>query len=235
MKKKRKVHINKPVEVLVITFLSVTLLVLGFLKITSLSSPTCANSISCINDLSGDYSQNTLGYYMSHQVQSPQLARSDTSDQALLGATTSSKHIFVDLSIQHLYAYEDNKLVYDFLVSSGKSGKTPTGDFTTWIKLKYTRMAGGSKANGTFYDLPNVPYTMYFYNDKVPKSMGYGLHGAYWHHNFGHPMSHGCINLSPENSRSLYEWANPPSTSNVTYATPENPGTPLTIYGVAPL
>ncbi len=32
------------------------------------------------------------------------------------------------------------------------------------------------------------PWVMYFYQD-------YGIHGAYWHNNFGHMMSHGCVNM----------------------------------------
>jgi lipoprotein-anchoring transpeptidase ErfK/SrfK len=39
---------------------------------------------------------------------------------------------------------------------------------------------------------------MYFYES-------YGLHGTYWHHNFGHPMSHGCVNLKTEDAQWLYE------------------------------
>ena len=61
-------------------------------------------------------------------------------------------------------------------------------------------MKGGSKALGTFYDLANVPYVMYYYQ-------GYGIHGAYWHNNFGHPMSHGCINMRPEEAGIVYSWA----------------------------
>jgi lipoprotein-anchoring transpeptidase ErfK/SrfK len=75
---------------------------------------------------------------------------------------------------------------------------------------------------------------MYFYNDENSKTAGYSLHGAYWHNNFGHPMSHGCVNISVENAGKLYYWANPPTTSNTTYATNENPGTLVTIYGQAP-
>ena len=63
-------------------------------------------------------------------------------------------------------------------------------------------MAGGSGADA--YDLPNVPYVMYFYQD-------YGLHGAYWHNNFGHPMSHGCVNERIVDAKALYEWADGPS------------------------
>jgi lipoprotein-anchoring transpeptidase ErfK/SrfK len=41
---------------------------------------------------------------------------------------------------------------------------------------------------------------MYFYK-------GYALHGTYWHHNFGHPMSHGCVNLVTADAQWLYNWA----------------------------
>ena len=53
---------------------------------------------------------------------------------------------------------------------------------------------------GPGYDLPDVPWTMYFYQD-------YGIHGTYWHHNFGHPMSHGCVNMQTDDAKWLYDWA----------------------------
>jgi len=196
----------------------------------------CANSISCINDLSGklDSSQKE-GVFMGRKITIPQEIALDTESKAVLGDTSSSnKHIYIDLTSQKLYAREGDRMVYEFPISSGKWARTPTGDFNIWIKLRATRMTGGNKAIGTFYDLPNVPYTMFFYNQDIPKSRGYGMHGAYWHNNFGHPMSHGCINISIDNSRLLYEWANPPSTGYTTYADSQNPGTPITIYGQAP-
>lgn len=48
--------------------------------------------------------------------------------------------------------------------------------------------------------MPNVPYTMYYYK-------GYAVHGAYWHNNFGHPMSHGCVNLRPSDAKWFYNFA----------------------------
>jgi lipoprotein-anchoring transpeptidase ErfK/SrfK len=42
--------------------------------------------------------------------------------------------------------------------------------------------------SGPGYYLPGVPWTMYFYR-------GYGIHGTYWHNNFGQTMSHGCVNM----------------------------------------
>ena len=199
-----------------------------------LKEPDCANSITCIKDLSGKPSNDKVGYFMGNEVSVPEIA-SVPQTNSVLGDTTSDKHIYVDLTAQRLYAKEGDKIIYEFLISSGKWGKTPTGDFMTWIKLKSTRMTGGNKTIGTFYDLPNVPYTMYFYNNSVPKYKGFGVHGAYWHNNFGHPMSHGCINVKPEEAGLLFAWANPQSDTFTTYVDTNHPGTPITIYGTAPL
>ena len=81
-------------------------------------------------------------------------------------------------------------------------------------------MVGGSRALGTYYDLPNVPHIMYFYNENTPKWKGYGIHGAYWHNNFGHPKSHGCVNLQLGDAELLFNWA--------------EVGTRVIIYGQTP-
>lgn len=140
-------------------------------------------------------------------------------------ARPEEKWIEIDLSEQRLYAHEGDKTVYNFLVSTGKWAPTPKGEFRIWIKLRYTLMKGGDKALGTDYYLPNVPYTMYFYK-------GYGLHGTYWHNNFGQPMSHGCVNLSIPDAEKLFFWADPslpPDKSSVS-STAANPGTRVVIH-----
>lgn len=152
----------------------------------------------------------------------------------VLGDTTSNKRIEVDLSNQRLYAFEGDRKVFDFLVSTGKFNRTPTGEFKIWIKLRYTKMSGGSKALGTYYYLPNVPYTMFFANASYPAHLGYGIHGTYWHNNFGHPMSHGCINMKTEEVEQLYYWAHPTGDKGTIKATADNPGTKIIIYGKAP-
>lgn len=155
----------------------------------------------------------------------------------VLGTTTpSDKRIEVDLAKQHLYAYQGNQKIFDFLVSTGKWGKTPTGTFHIWVKLKSTLMSGGSGAD--YYYLPNVPWVEFFYNDQIDKSRGYSLHGTYWHRNFGHPMSHGCVNLRTEDAAALFAWTNPVVTDPklwATYPTAEDPGTEIIIYGEPPL
>ncbi|MBI2268559.1 MAG: L,D-transpeptidase [Candidatus Blackburnbacteria bacterium] len=75
---------------------------------------------------------------------------------------------------------------------------------------------------------------MFFYNKDIAKSRGFSLHGAYWHNNFGHPMSHGCVNMRIVDAQKLYNWIDPPTKDNTTYADKENPGTKVIIYGEAP-
>jgi lipoprotein-anchoring transpeptidase ErfK/SrfK len=113
--------------------------------------------------------------------------------------------IDVDLSQQRVYAYEGDTVVNTFVVSTG-TWQTPTvtGRFKIWIKLRSTTMTGPG------YYLPNVPFTMYFYK-------GYGLHGTYWHNNFGTPMSHGCVNLSIPDSEWLYNFSMVGTVVNVHY------------------
>ncbi len=109
----------------------------------------------------------------------------------------------VDLSDQRMYAYEGDTLVNSFVVSTG-TWQTPTlvGRFKVWIKLKSAPMSGPG------YYLPNVPHIMYYDGD-------YGIHGAYWHNNFGVPMSHGCINLSLPDAEWAYNFASVGTVVNV--------------------
>jgi lipoprotein-anchoring transpeptidase ErfK/SrfK len=111
----------------------------------------------------------------------------------------AGKNVDISLANQTLSTYQDGKLLNTFLISSGKWSPTPTGTFYPWAKLPSTRMTGGDKKLGTYYDLPNVPYVVYFYQ-------GYAIHGAYWHNNFGTPMSHGCVNMRPADAKIVYNW-----------------------------
>lgn len=137
--------------------------------------------------------------------------RQDPIDPQVLGDTTSiptsTKHIVINLTDQTLTAYDNGQYFTSFVISSGKWNRTPTGDFTIWTKVKKQKMSGGSKELGTYYYLPNVPNILFFYNDKVPKKLGYSIHGTYWHDNFGVPMSHGCINMKTPESAIIYDWA----------------------------
>jgi len=160
----------------------------------------CANSKTCKSDLTQQIDNNSVGTFEGHAVVPPKIDLATALPKSVLGTSTPSgdKHIYVDLSTQRLYAYQGDTQFMQTYISSGKWDPSPIGNFHIWEKLVATRMAGGSGADA--YDLPNVPYVMYFYQD-------FGLHGAYWHDNFGHAMSHGCINERTVDAKTLYGWA----------------------------
>lgn len=176
----------------------------------------------------GEYQEEEgMAYFNSQKVEAPTqpLAKAPEDVLSAVYAAGEEKWIEIDLSEQRLKAWEGDRLVYDFLVSTGLWGRTPKGEFRIWTKLKYTLMAGGSTAIGTYYYLPNVPYTQYFYG-------GYGLHGTYWHNNFGHPMSHGCVNMYTPEAEKLFYWTHPVISPDQ-YAmnpTKDDPGTRVVIH-----
>jgi lipoprotein-anchoring transpeptidase ErfK/SrfK len=130
----------------------------------------------------------------------PASLRSEAPTQTAPGAQGDAKWIDVSIATQSLRAYEGDKVVFETLVSAGVAAHpTVKGTFHIFQKLVADDMAGGSGASAYF--LPAVPYVMYFAED------GYALHGTYWHHNFGHPMSHGCVNLATPDAKWLYNWA----------------------------
>jgi len=185
--------------------------------------------------LTGEYDKTEeTGTFLGEKVASSEVVTKDEKI-SVLGESNTNKRIEVDLTNQKVYAYEGDQKVYDFLISSGKWGRTPTGTFTIWGKFRYTKMEGGRKELNTYYYLPNVPYVMFFANEEIPTYRGFSLHGTYWHSNFGHPMSHGCINMKTEEAGLLYNWATPSLGEKKSgRSTAENPGTQVIIYGVAP-
>lgn len=113
------------------------------------------------------------------------------------------RRIEVDLSEQKLTAYQGDVPVMVTQISSGKKNgndklmyytETVTGRYTIQRRYELNRMIGPG------YDTPNVPYAQYFFR-------GYAIHGAYWHNEFGTPVSHGCINMRVEEARELFAWA----------------------------
>jgi|SRR3989344_390925 len=233
MAKKKGVNNIHHLKVVILATVAFIVLVFTLQQASSvLKSSECANSISCVDDLGkGDYTPENNGVFLGKAVAVPQEKTSALAPANVLGENSIGKHIYIDLTHQRLYAKVGDSVIYDFPVSTGKWGQTPTGNFTFWYKIKYTRMTGGNKALGTYYNLPNVPFTMFFYNDQIPKSRGYAIHGAYWHDNFGYPMSHGCINLSPDNAQVLYYWADPAPAGNIMQIGKDVSSTPITIYG----
>jgi lipoprotein-anchoring transpeptidase ErfK/SrfK len=113
--------------------------------------------------------------------------------------------IDVNLSEQRVYAYEGDVIVNSFLVSTGlPDTPTVTGEYQIYVKVPIQDMSGPG------YYLPDVPWVMYFYDE-------YGFHGTYWHNNFGRPMSRGCVNMTIEEAKWLFDWASVGTKVNVHY------------------
>lgn len=202
------------------------------LQISSDSTTSCCNEEDILKS-TGEFDEDaTAAIFGNNLIDYPKtsLAQSAvlTPDTQVLGtknAAGEDKWIEVSLDEQKLRAWEGNKIVIEFPISSGKWSPTPKGDFNIWYKTRYQRMKGGSKELGTFYDLPNVPSNMFFYK-------GYAVHGAYWHNNFGQPMSHGCVNSPLAQVAQLFEWTGPvlPPGQNAVRATAQNPGTRVFVH-----
>jgi lipoprotein-anchoring transpeptidase ErfK/SrfK len=132
-------------------------------------------------------------------------ANEETSASLPNGVSKKQRWIDVDLTNQRVYVFEGKKQLKTFIVSTGTwQHPTVTGQYNIYVKYQYADMSGPG------YYLPNVPYVMYFYQ-------GYGLHGTYWHSNFGTPMSHGCVNLRTDDAAWLFDWASVGTLVNVHY------------------
>lgn len=109
------------------------------------------------------------------------------------GVEADQVWVDVDLTNQRAYLVDGDEIIGWFIVSTGTwQHPTVTGLYNIYVKYRYADMSGPG------YYLPDVPYVMYFYK-------GYGLHGTYWHNNFGVPMSHGCVNFRTEDAGFVYE------------------------------
>lgn len=121
------------------------------------------------------------------------------------------KRVVVDLTRQTLSCFEAGREVYYCRISSGakfdaegnpvEKWATPLGPRPTWRKLISTHMSGGTTGGG--YDLPGIAWTTLFSGD------GVAIHSTFWHNNFGEPMSHGCVNASPEDAKWIFRWTLP--------------------------
>lgn len=119
------------------------------------------------------------------------------------------KQIVVDIDEQRQYlsCYEGDTEVYFCRISSGM-GKNSTplsayssAGFPIWRKLISLHMAGGTARGG--WDTPGIGWTSLFHGD------GVAIHATFWHNNFGEKMSHGCVNVKPEDAKWIFRWSQP--------------------------
>jgi lipoprotein-anchoring transpeptidase ErfK/SrfK len=124
-------------------------------------------------------------------------------DAYIIPGAGGERWVDIDISSQSLTAYEGSTPVRTFIVSTGTAAHpTVLGRYRIYAKLRYDDMAGPG------YYLPNVPFVQYFYQ-------GYSIHGTYWHHNFGTPMSHGCVNMYTPDAEWMYYFSSVGTLVNV--------------------
>ena len=130
------------------------------------------------------------------------------------GVDGRDKKIVVRLREQRLIAYERETEVFSCRTATGTYFKDQnTGedrDFTTtpgtWSIFRKTpsqHMYGGAVGDDHSFDLPGIPWVSYF------TGSGIAVHGTYWHNDFGVPRSHGCVNVSSDNSKWVWRWTLP--------------------------
>lgn len=132
----------------------------------------------------------------------------------------------VDVQSQVLTAYVGERPVFATLVSTGRGNEgsilaTPRGKRRLWVKLRTSNMDNlDDQSAAQNYAMQAVPWVMYF-------ERGYGLHGTFWHHEFGTKHSHGCVNLSPLDAERLFAWTSPrlPIGWSAAFPTSYEPGT----------
>lgn len=135
------------------------------------------------------YQSGTL--YMSSKVST---GLSDTP------TTPNEYYIFYKTPSRYMQGPTDRKgLLKSYSANLFNSTTTSTSTRNYLINSKAYATDVGVK---DYYDLPGVPYTMYFDSD------GSAIHGAYWHNDFGRNHSHGCVNMNIKDSEKLYLWAN---------------------------
>lgn len=123
-----------------------------------------------------------------------------------------AKRIEVSLADQTLVAYENDRMVFNTQVATGKRYmETPKGEFQINRKLPSKHMGNGALTStvGAF-ELPGVPWVCFFHTN------GVSFHGTYWHDNFGTPMSQGCVNMRCRDALWLFRWCTPNYPAKIT-------------------
>lgn len=129
----------------------------------------------------------------------------DASKTITLNTDPPVKRIEVILSQQRLIAWEDDRRVFEFPVTTGQEGQpTLTGEYEILDKIEDAYSEAW---------LLKLPLWMGIYQVGEWEN---GFHALpldddgieYWREAVGHyPASHGCIVLLPEDAETLFNWA----------------------------
>ncbi len=108
-----------------------------------------------------------------------------------IDSARASIAVRIHLSQQTMNVAIDGADFATWLVSTARRGyRTPIGIYKPYQleRMHYSRL----------YDYTPMPYSLFFHG-------GYAIHGTTEIRNLGRAVSHGCIRLSPDHARSLFE------------------------------
>jgi hypothetical protein len=129
------------------------------------------------------------------------------------GIAPDEKWIVFSITRGVLVAYRGLEPVFTTLASPGAGGvpvegrdpvkwsTTPLGRYRVTFKHLAADMSPEKGEERKFW-MAEVPYTQYF-------DPPFAIHVAYWHEDFGDPMSAGCVNVSPRDGAWLFAWTDP--------------------------
>lgn len=133
------------------------------------------------------------------------------ADLAPIHPGVADKRIEVNVTQQTVSCFEGAQEVFFCRAATGAKydmyGKlvdywaTPLGDHRVTRKFVSLQMSGGT--TGAPYDIPGIGWTSIF------ATGGVAIHSTFWHNNFGDPVSHGCVNVSPRAAQWIFRWAEP--------------------------
>jgi hypothetical protein len=154
-----------------------------------------------LTSCAGTLCRTAIGWMRAEDLRIPRLAPRPP------GVGPTERWLDVDLGSQTLVAYQGERPVFATLVSAGIGAPgsplaTPTGVFRIRSKHRTASMDNLEHTEVVPYSYEDIPMVQYF-TDRV------ALHAALWHQRFGHPASHGCINLSPADAERLFAFTAP--------------------------
>lgn len=128
---------------------------------------------------------------------------SNTSQYDAPPSYTGNKYILVDISEQHMYVYDGDALINNFVSSTGMNNATRAGNFSVLDKIP--------NAYGATWDIW-MPNWLGIY---WAGSMENGIHAlpilsngaTLWAGYLGVPISYGCVVLGTYDAQWLYDWA----------------------------
>lgn len=119
-------------------------------------------------------------------------------------AAPGEKWIDLNLGNNTVTAYQGATVAMGpaYIVPGMPGMETPTGTFNVYLKYASQTMRG-TNLDGTAYVAPDIPWVTYF-------TGSIAFHGAPWRDSFGWSGpggSHGCVNMTLEGSKFIYDWA----------------------------